>query len=484
MLNFDILMNLSQTQSNNKLASLNKQSQNSNFKDIFSNQNLNTNEGNKSLKNENIENSKEIIKIESKDIDKKIDNIVDFLGEDLEEEQVEDIINIYIFLNVIESNKFKTIINENFDFIEKIEFIKENEDVFNGIKYSSLNMDDLNIKDYITINNDSIEIPLNMVEKLEDNIEIPLKGMDLDLNKESLINEILKQVVLVKDFEKKENCNDILNNVKNLIYKYENDKIDDLNLKVDFENIDNIEEVVSLDYINKNSFNNDIKNNSSFNNCLLNQRVIEMNRNNFISENNLEKLIKLSESKNEVTNIVSQYSYGLNKNISDIINENIKPETVRYSYFESDLAKTISHMKTSNLEELTLKVRPKELGEITINLLKKDGISEILITIEKEELFNSLKKDISLIEVEIKKTGLNIDNISIEIKKNENTSFNLDNPYKDDNLNNSDTYNKKKKESKNSNKRIDSFENINREDTSNINLNENLNVSDEINILA
>ena len=171
------------------------------------------------------------------------------------------------------------------------------------------------------------------------------------------------------------------------------------------------------------------------------------------TDSELELLLKVQNSNSEVTDNISPYSYGLIDSVNDKINENMQPQTIRYSHFESDLANTISHMKNSNLEELTIKVKPKELGEITINLIKKDGVSEVVIFIKKEELFDSLKRDISRIEAEIKKTGLTIDNISVEVKKQEGSSFDLNNN-SGARFENSDDYNKKsKRESKYSNKK-------------------------------
>lgn len=472
MINFDILMN-SINVSDNK-SSFNKSDveiKSINFEDVIKKQEdcksanidkkYNKN-GDFSLNDDSKEDaSGQLIDSFIKDNAKFIEEISSIIEEeDLYEEDAFNIINIFLTLHAVE----QIIKNNNSISFENIEFVDI--DSFSE-KYLSL--------DNIFDNSETISFDFLGKFRLEENtIKIPIyaekKGfevLNITNDKEfTKIEDVFKKVVEEYFELELNNKNEEVNQDKSLLINNENNILDKLTndyFNKDKKDIYNKlsdkllerEDFNSIDYKNFSSLeskNNTNYYNNSFNNFLVNQRLIDV-KSNKNTDSELELLLKVQNSNSEVTDNISPYSYGLIDSVNDKINENMQPQTIRYSHFESDLANTISHMKNSNLEELTIKVKPKELGEITINLIKKDGVSEVVIFIEKEELFDSLKRDISRIEAEIKKTGLTIDNISVEVKKQEGSSFDLNNN-SGARFENSDDYNKKsKRESKYSNKK-------------------------------
>lgn len=472
MINFDILMN-SINVSDNK-SSFNKSNvkiKSINFEDVIKKQEdcksanidkkYNKN-GDFSLNDDSEEDaSGQLIDSFIKDNAKFIEEISSIVEEeDLYEEDAFNIINIFLTLHAVE----QIIKNNNSISFENIEFVDI--DSFSE-KYLSL--------DNIFDNSETISFDFLGKFRLEENtIKIPIYAekegfevLNITNDKEfTKIEDVFKKVVEEYFELELNNKNEEVNQDKSLLINNENNILDKLTndyFNKDKKDIYNKlsdkllerEDFNSIDYKNFSSLeskNNTNYYNNSFNNFLVNQRLIDV-KSNKNTDSELELLLKVQNSNSEVTDNISPYSYGLIDSVNDKINENMQPQTIRYSHFESDLANTISHMKNSNLEELTIKVKPKELGEITINLIKKDGVSEVVIFIEKEELFDSLKRDISRIEAEIKKTGLTIDNISIEVKKQEGSSFDLNNN-SGARFENSDDYNKKsKRESKYSNKK-------------------------------
>lgn len=472
MINFDILMN-SINVSDNK-SSFNKSDveiKSINFEDVIKKQEdcksanidkkYNKN-GDFSLNDDSKEDSSgQLIDSFIKDNAKFIEEISSIIEEeDLNEEDAFNIINIFLTLHSVE----QIIKNNNSISFENIEFVDI--DSFSE-KYLSL--------DNIFDNSETISFDFLGKFRLEENtIKIPIYAekegfevLNIANDKEfTKIEDVFKKVVEEYFELELNNKNEEVNQDKSLLINNENNILDKLTndyFNKDKKDIYNKlsdkllerEDFNSIDYKNFSSLeskNNTNYYNNSFNNFLVNQRLIDV-KSNKNTDSELELLLKVQNSNSEVTDNISPYSYGLIDSVNDKINENMQPQTIRYSHFESDLANTISHMKNSNLEELTIKVKPKELGEITINLIKKDGVSEVVIFIEKEELFDSLKRDISRIEAEIKKTGLTIDNISVEVKKQEGSSFDLNNN-SGARFENSDDYNKKsKRESKYSNKK-------------------------------
>lgn len=510
MINFDILMNSINVSDNKSLFNKSDVEMKSiNFEDVIKKQEdcKSANIDKKSNKNGNFslnDDSKEealgqLIDSFIKDNDKFIEEISSIIEEDLSEEDDFNIINIFLTLHTIE----QTIKNNNSISFENIEFVDINS--FSE-KYLSL--------DNIFDNSETINFDFLGKFRLEENtIKIPIyaekegfKVLNIANDKESIKIEDVFEKVVEEYFElelnnKNEEVNQdkslLINNKNNILDKLTNDyfnkdKKDIYNKLSDellnklpnklLDELSDIEDFKSIDYKDLSSLQsgNDANYyNSSFNDFLINQRLVDVkfSKN---TDSELELLLKIQNSNSEVTDNISPYSYGLIDSVNDKINENIQPQTIRYSHFESDLANTISHMKNSNLEELTIKVKPKELGEITINLIKKDGLSEVVIFIEKEELFDSLKRDISRIEAEIKKTGLTIDNISVEVKKQEGSNFDLNNN-SGATFENSDDYNKKsKRESKDSNRKDKTID----KDDVVYNVDNKSNDLSEINILA
>jgi flagellar hook-length control protein FliK len=64
---------------------------------------------------------------------------------------------------------------------------------------------------------------------------------------------------------------------------------------------------------------------------------------------------------------------------------------------------------------LKVKLKPLELGEITIKLTLEKGIISGTITAEKKEVYNMIQNQIDVIKGEIKNANINLNNLSVNI---------------------------------------------------------------------
>lgn len=392
-------------------------------------------------------------KIEEKDMFKKekLQNIFDDLEKNLDEYSEKDIANllglgIFMFmftrkeelLNHLDVNLGKT--DDLNELISTIEFSELD------LKDSGLPIEQL-IEKFI-VNENKLEIPIlkegsiaHKEIKADDASFINLEDIKIDANNVDL-NGINND-----KFEKtiKENWGDIgsqvlndadkMSNILNIVEK--NILGDDIkkDLKVNIfdtsenkTNIDSFNEDLDIESINYRKIDSaDVKNDiREFNNFLLGHRVrISENK---IEDKDLDALIKImnTNSKSEVSEMLNPHIYSSNISIDDKIKSNIAPSEARQAFLPQDISASVKHMVVNDLKELVLKIKPKELGEISIHLIKKGEVSDVVITIEREEIFNSTKRSLAEINAQLKDAGLKINNISIQMKSNDNSpNFNF-----------------------------------------------------------
>ena len=115
---------------------------------------------------------------------------------------------------------------------------------------------------------------------------------------------------------------------------------------------------------------------------------------------------------------------------------------IRQEFITEDIIKSVKYMKNSDLEELNVKLNPRNLGEISIKLSKNKEHSNLLITVDDNNILDLVNKNIE----DIKK-HLNDTDIVINVKsENENLfSDNLNKEFNQDRRFNQNNSNKNKK---------------------------------------
>ena len=120
---------------------------------------------------------------------------------------------------------------------------------------------------------------------------------------------------------------------------------------------------------------------------------------------------------------------------------------IRQEFITEDIIKSVKYMKNSDLEELNVKLNPRNVGEISIKLSKNKEHSNLLITVDDNNILDLVNKNIEDIKKHLNDTDINIKDIVINVKsENENLfSDNLNKEFNQDRRFNQNNSNKNKK---------------------------------------
>ncbi len=151
------------------------------------------------------------------------------------------------------------------------------------------------------------------------------------------------------------------------------------------------------------------------------------NKNNIVDANQKDK------SKDESLSILENIA---DKNASDLsiinnktftqetsINKNLPAVTIRASNIGDDFIKMVKYLKNNNIEEIKVNINPKELGDMTIKLLKDSEATKVFIHVGKEETFNMLNKNLHDINKHLTDLGIKAKDIVVEMKSNDQNFF-------------------------------------------------------------
>lgn len=274
-------------------------------------------------------------------------------------------------------------------------------------------------------------------------------------------NEALQQLLnlLKENYKKDKDINAILNNTEKLSTS------DELKQKLKLnKNILNkvINQNSELNKVNTNSFN-DIENLD----IMKLRELLEKNANEDIevisktTESDTKSIDLYSFDSNRIDNLNSNRQRddssdileklaGVNGNKSgnfgQVINKSvdmnkIKNDNVNLKQIESnvmdDSIKAIKHMKTNDIQELTIKLRPKELGDMNIQLLKDGESMRAVVTVFNKDVFDSINKNITDLKQHLELTNVNIKDVSVQMHRdNTNTSDTFDKAFEQQNRQN------------------------------------------------
>lgn len=102
--------------------------------------------------------------------------------------------------------------------------------------------------------------------------------------------------------------------------------------------------------------------------------------------------------------------------------ENIQKIIVNKNNFVNDMIKSVKFMEINNMKEMTVKIMPKELGEVVIKLTMENGLMKANITAQNKEAYSLLNSNLQ--ELNDKFGGeIKIQNFTIDIYNGDTTFF-------------------------------------------------------------
>ena len=299
---------------------------------------------------------------------------------------------------------------EKFNIAEKIDSLTDLENIKSSLN-SKLNLNEVeNTKNIL----DAIE---NLHTSSESNYSLELNNNDM--------KEIINNINYLIN-EGRNNSNKINESLNSLIDKIKN-QIKDLDKSSQedsmYENLDTV--------------------------GILNQSKIDEYKNSKGTSNDLEYLENIvSADDNSYINSfvgINEFNTVYRNSTSNDIPQPVTE--IRQEFITEDIIKSVKYMKNSDLEELNVKLNPRNLGEISIKLSKNKEHSNLLITVDDNNILDLVNKNIEDIKKHLNDTDINIKDIVINVKsENENLfSDNLNKEFNQDRRFNQNNSNKNKK---------------------------------------
>ncbi|MBC8631685.1 flagellar hook-length control protein FliK [[Eubacterium] tenue] len=137
-----------------------------------------------------------------------------------------------------------------------------------------------------------------------------------------------------------------------------------------------------------------------------------------------------------------------------VANKNLPVVTIRANNMADDFIKMVKYLKNNNIEEIKVNIKPKELGDMTIKLMKDSEATKVFINVSKEDTFKMLNKNISDINKHLFDLGIKAKDVVVTMKSNLENFFS-------DNL--SQQFGKReepRKQKRNNHKQVSSIEDI------------------------
>lgn len=299
---------------------------------------------------------------------------------------------------------------EKFNIAEKIDSLTDLENIKSSLN-SKLNLNEVeNTKNIL----DAIE---NLHTSSESNYSLELNNNDM--------KEIINNINYLIN-EGRNNSNKINESLNSLIDKIKN-QIKDLDKSSQedsmYENLDTV--------------------------GILNQSKIDEYKNSKGTSNDIEYLENIvSADDNSYINSfvgINEFNTVYRNSTSNDIPQPVTE--IRQEFITEDIIKSVKYMKNSDLEELNVKLNPRNLGEISIKLSKNKEHSNLLITVDDNNILDLVNKNIEDIKKHLNDTDINIKDIVINVKsENENLfSDNLNKEFNQDRRFNQNNSNKNKK---------------------------------------
>ena len=294
---------------------------------------------------------------------------------------------------------------------------------FNSTKFSNVLNLDLKLDKLSKINyakndiNKDLDIEINVSDKNKKNLIKPFDKNDLAINP---YNKLIKKKDVKNFISNKNNLNDI------------------------FAKLDNLkEEIQSKNFENKTMFYD--------NEITYKQLKVNVETNNFASNGDQTNRVENLNLRNNF----SQHQFNSDKNINFVLDQMIEELDMSKLGWTEKLILRIEKGLKEDENQIEMALKPKELGNLKINLKIKDKSANVIIKVENAASMVALQSNEGLLVKSLSEQGFILEKINFENslmssnKENKNSSennksnFNKDEQkilddeeyYKDDNLN-------------------------------------------------
>jgi Flagellar hook-length control protein len=137
-------------------------------------------------------------------------------------------------------------------------------------------------------------------------------------------------------------------------------------------------------------------------------------------ESFLKNLLSDNNDKiSRVTNFMSQFN---NMKVDNNAVSDLEKVVINKNTIGTDMIKALKYMQTNNMKDLTVKINPKELGEVVIKITMESGVMKASINAANKEAYSLLNSNLSDITSKLQNNDIKIQDLSLNLY-NEDTTF-------------------------------------------------------------
>ena len=341
---------------------------------------------------------------------------------------------------------------KNEDVVNKCEEVEEVEEEVTKVDDSlmillsllaNLKGEDINLNNIKDIDNSNIELINFIKETLNDITSIIGNENVKELIPDGLVDNALNSI---SDLLEKAGLND--SNVSNLLADFK--EMINTNVGSDKELVLNasktIEEIVELLTVNSENINKEVVNSSLISKEVkVNSSEVKNNDSIVVEQESKETNTENSETEEFLDSNSEETSSSLTKDekvLNSILNKNNTDNTVvnRFAVFTNDysissslknteslmvnaetavhdVVKTIKYMATEGIQELMVKVNPRELGELIISIVKDGDNLRAEIKASSKETYNLILQNSEDLKKYLGEQNLKVQNVEISLTK-------------------------------------------------------------------
>lgn len=325
-----------------------------------------------------------------------------------------------------------------------------------NIEDSEGNIDDELLQSILnSLNISNLNSELDNINNMSNKSEQDIKSLIDDLNNldsDKLIGNLLSNNIQDEAQLSKDIFNDLMQDI------VVDNKLLNLRRKLEAKNINSEESILSSSIedatnIQKNEVDKNIDNQrnniidvvnieESYNqleiSSLSNKSSLFNNTKSELENDDLDTLegILEEDSSNLIgfNNIVTEAE----NNSSKVNVESAPIREVRQEVIGDDIVQTVRYLNENGLEEIKVKINPRELGEMTIKIMKSLEETKLSITITNEDIYDLVNKNVSEITKHLKSLDINVKEVFVDVKSNNEHFFsdNLNQEFDRNNKNN------------------------------------------------
>ena len=125
------------------------------------------------------------------------------------------------------------------------------------------------------------------------------------------------------------------------------------------------------------------------------------------------------DSKMNSFSLFTRTTVNENSNISKVNDTNV----INKDSMVKDVVKNIKYMDVNGVKELVVKIKPKELGEISIRLIQDDGVMKANIKASSKETYSLLSQNLNDIKKYLQDQNIKIQDVELGLYSDDTTFF-------------------------------------------------------------